>query len=119
TEPTLTELGDGRIWMLIRTNWGEFWSAYSFDGGKYWRILQPSGLPASSSPGLIQRLQSGRLILIWNRPYPDGKSEWPLTGGDGLWSETPVSNHREELSISFSNDDGQTWTKPLVIAHKH
>ncbi|MCK5922295.1 MAG: exo-alpha-sialidase, partial [Methylococcales bacterium] len=32
TEPTLTELKSGRIWMLIRTNWSEFWSAYSDDG---------------------------------------------------------------------------------------
>ena len=26
TEPTVVELRDGRVWMLIRTNWGEFWS---------------------------------------------------------------------------------------------
>lgn len=118
TEPTLTQLNDGRLWMLIRTNWGEFWSAYSNDGGQFWQIIQPSGIPASSAPGLIKRLQSGRLILAWNRPYPEGKTDWPLRGGDNLWSAVPVSNHREELSIAFSNDDGKTWSKPTVIAHR-
>lgn len=118
TEPTLTELDDGRIWMLIRTNWGEFWSGYSHDGGRFWRVLQPSGIPASSAPGLLKRLSSGRLILVWNRPLPEGKDSWPLSGGDGLWSDTPVSNHREELSIAFSEDDGETWSAPVVVARQ-
>jgi sialidase-1 len=118
TEPTVVELKDGRLWLLIRTNWGEFWSAYSHDGGRFWRVIQPSGIPASSAPGMLQRLQSGRLVLLWNRPFPEGKTEWKLSGGDGLWSETPVSNHREELSIAWSTDEGKTWSKPEVIVHK-
>lgn len=119
TEPTLEELADGRIWMLIRTNWGEFWSAYSHDGGQFWRVIQPSGIPASSAPGLLKRLASGRLMLLWNRPYPEGQDSWPLSGGDGIWSDTPVSNHREELSLAFSNDEGKTWTAPVVIARQN
>jgi sialidase-1 len=92
TEPTITELKNGRVWMLIRTNWSEFWSGYSHDGGRSWRILQPSGIPASSAPGLLKRLASGRLLLVWNQPLPEDKDTWPLSGGDGLWSETAVSN---------------------------
>ncbi len=118
TEATITQLNDGRIWSLIRTNWGEFWSGYSYDDGQSWRVLQPSGIPASSAPGLLKRLASGRLLLAWNRPFPEGKQTWPLRGGDGLWSDTPVSNHREELSLAFSDDDGQTWTQPVVIARQ-
>lgn len=119
TEPTVTQLRDGRLWMLIRTNWGEFWSAYSHDDGRFWRVIKPSGIPASSAPGMLRRLRSGRLMLIWNRPYPDGQTEWPLSGGDNLWSATPVSNHREEISITFSDDDGATWSRPIVLAHRH
>lgn len=118
TEATLTELRDGRLWALIRTNWGEFWSGYSHDGGRFWRILQPSGIPASSAPGLLRRLQSGRLLLVWNRPLPEGKTTWPKRGGDGIWSGTPVSNHREELSIAFSEDEGQSWSEPVVLARQ-
>ena len=119
TEPTLTQLKDGRLWMLVRTNWGEFWSAWSNDGGKFWNIIQPSNIAASSAPAMLRRLASGRLMLLWNRPYPEGKSEWPLSGGDNLWSATPVSNHRDELSLAFSDDDGKSWSKPQVIAHSN
>lgn len=118
TEPTLAELRDGRLWMLIRTNWGEFWSGYSHDGGRFWRVLQPSGIPASSAPAMLQRLASGRLLLVWNRPWPEGQSDWPKSGGDGLWSDTPVSNHREQLSLALSDDDGKNWTQPVVIARQ-
>ena len=50
-EPTLAELGDGRLLMLIRTNLGRFWQAFSDDAGRYWRTIQPGQLDASSSPG--------------------------------------------------------------------
>lgn len=119
SEATVTERTDGSLWLLIRTNRGEFWSAESIDGGTTWQNVGPSGIPSASSPGLLKRLQSGRLVLIWNRPLPEGKAEWPLVGGDNLWSATPVSNHREELSIAFSDDEGSTWSKPIVIAHRH
>ena len=115
-EPTLVELKDGRVWMVIRTNWGEFWSAWSHDGGKNWRVLEPSGIAASSAPAIIKRLASGRLALLWNRLYPEGQTTFKLTGGDGLWSEVPVSNHRGELALAFSVDEGKTWTKPAMIA---
>ncbi|MEZ6132140.1 MAG: sialidase family protein [Planctomycetaceae bacterium] len=118
TEPTLVELNDGRLWQLIRTNWGEFWSGYSNNGGRHWQVLQPSGIPASSAPGMLTRLASGRLMLLWNRPLPEGQDSWPLSGGDGLWSETPVSNYREQLSLAFSDDEGTSWTTPVVVARQ-
>jgi len=29
-----------------------------------------------------------------------------------------MSWHRQELSIAFSDDDGQSWTKPVIIARR-
>ncbi len=118
TEATIEELRDGRLWMLIRTNWGRFWQAFSGDGGQSWRDIRPTDIEASSAPGLLKRLASGRLMLCWNRLYPEGTRSFPLTGGDGLWSEVPVSNHREELSVAFSSDDGRTFTTPVVVARR-
>jgi len=115
-ESTLAQLGDGRLWMLLRTNWGKFWQTYSADAGITWDMPTPTDIDASSAPAMIKRLHSGRLVMVWNRYYPEGKKEYPLSGGDGVWSEVPVSNHREELSISFSNDDGKSWTSPVVIS---
>lgn len=116
TEATIEQLRDGRLWMLMRTNWGKFWEAFSDDEGLSWKDFNPTNIDASSAPGLLKRLQSGRLVLVWNRLYPEGKNEYPLRGGDGNWSEVPASNHREELSIMFSNDDGKSWSEPVVIA---
>jgi hypothetical protein len=116
TEATIAQLNDGRIWMLMRTNWGVFWEAYSGNEGLAWGNFNPTKIDAGSAPGILKRLQSGRLVLIWNRFYPEGKTEYPLRGGDGNWSEVAVSNHREELSMMFSGDDGKTWTDPVVIA---
>ncbi len=116
TESTIEQLKDGRLWMLMRTNWGVFWEAYSDNEGLTWKNFKPTKIDASSAPGLVKRLQSGRLFLIWNRVYPEGKNEYRLSGGDGVSSEVAHSNNREELSVMFSEDDGKTWGEPVVIA---
>jgi hypothetical protein len=117
-EPTLAELSDGRLLMLIRTNLGQFWEAYSTDRGRYWRVLRPSQIDASSAPGYLLRLTSGRLALVWNRLSPQEGTGYPRVGGKGQTSEIPASWHRQELSLAFSGDDGQTWTEPVVIARE-
>ena len=116
TESTIVQLNDGRLWMLLRTNWGVFWETYSDNEGLTWKQFKPTKIDASSAPGILKRIQSGRLVLVWNRYFPEGKNEYPLRGGDGSWSEVPVSNHREELSIMFSDDDGKNWSTPIVFA---
>ena len=114
-EPTVSELSDGRLLMLIRTNLGFFWQAFSDDGGRYWRTIGPSRIDASASPGQLVRLRSGRLILVWNRCNPEDWV-WPLGKPEEQTSEFPASLHREELSIAASDDDAQTWSRPIVIA---
>jgi len=116
TEPTVAELSDGRLLMLIRTNLNRFWQAISEDGGRYWRIIQPSSIDASSSPGYLIRLHSGRLVLVWNRLNPEGRVLPRVKPGPH--AEVDASWHREELSISFSEDDGKSWTRPVVIARQ-
>ena len=123
-EGTIVELTDGRIWMLIRTNWDVFWEAISLDEGKSWRIIRPTRIAASSSPGLVQRLHSGRLVLFWNRLMPTGWTQYPRMGGANntnspQWSSVPASASREELSMAFSNDDGLSWSQPIVVAARN
>jgi sialidase-1 len=116
TEPTIAELSDGRLLMLIRTNLDRFWQASSEDGGRYWRTIGPSPIDASSSPGYLLKLHSGRLVLLWNRLNPEGRT-WPKSG-PSVASEGPASWHREELSLAFSEDNAASWTKPLLIARQ-
>lgn len=113
-EATVEQLKDGRLWLLLRTSRDAFWEAFSTDGGLTWKDFRKSGIAASSSPALLKRLASGRLLLLWNRLYPEGK---PETARRALpWSETPASYHREELSLALSEDEGKTWSAPVVIA---
>ncbi|MDD4870916.1 MAG: sialidase family protein [Kiritimatiellae bacterium] len=116
TEPTVAQLSDGRLLMLIRTNLDRFWQAFSEDDGRYWRSFGPSTIDASSSPGHLLRLQSGRLVLLWNRLSPEGQ---PVPRSKpNVAHEVSPSWHREELSLAFSEDDARTWTKPFVIARQ-
>ena len=94
-EPTVAELSDGRLLMLIRTHWGRFWEAFSEDSGLSWRTIRPSRFESSSAPGQLLKLQSGRLAFISN-------------GKVG----------RQELFLAFSEDDAKSWTKPTVIARQ-
>jgi sialidase-1 len=116
-EATVAGLSDGRLLMLLRTGLDRFWEAYSDDGGRYWRELRPSQIDASSAPGYLLRLASGRLALAWNRLYPEGKSTIARRD-DSDFTEVPTSWQREELSLAFSQDDAKTWTKPVVVARQ-
>ena len=100
-EPTLAQLRDGRLWMLIRTYRGCFSEAYSDDEGLTWKDVRPSEIEASGSPGQLRRLHSGRLVLFWNRFIDKAKR----------------TGRREQLSMAFSEDDGRTWTEPVVVGY--
>lgn len=114
-EPAIVQLKDGRIWMLIRTTLGTFYESHSSDLGLTWSTPTPTPIEASTAPPMLERLESGRLMLAWNRPNLEGKDSHPLRGGDNQWSAKPASNQRSELSIAFSSDDGKTWSPPAVL----
>ena len=99
-EPTVAELSDGRLLMLIRTHWGRFWEAFSEDEGLSWRTIRPSQIESNSSPGHLLKLRSGRLVLATN----DAE-------GGAYFMEG-----RKRLFLRFSDDDAKTWTKPTLIA---
>ena len=77
-------------------------------------LIKPSGIDASSAPGWVERLKSGRLVFVWNRSKLEG-AEKTTSFWSGQAHEVPAPGHREELSIAFSEDDGQSWTAPVVL----
>jgi hypothetical protein len=116
-EGTLAELADSRLLMLIRTSLDRFWQAYSEDHGFHWREWGPSRIDASAAPGQLHRLASGRLVLVWNRLYPEGATTFRRSGPSDAYGRA-VSGNRTELSVSCSDDDAKTWTVPTVIARQ-
>jgi len=112
-EPTVVELGNGRLMMLMRTSLDQFWRAYSEDHGLTWLTVEPSGIDASSAPGHLLRLASGRIVLFWNRLAPEDGGPYLIRRQP--FTHRPASWHRRELSMAFSEDDGKSWSKPTVI----
>lgn len=102
-EPTIVQLRDGRLWMLTRTITGKLWQSFSIDDGVTWTKATPSTL---SCGGVLYmtKLDSGRLVLVWNR------ADWAADSRDHF----PKDFHH--ISISLSDDDGETWHTPVVFA---
>lgn len=113
-EASVVERRDGSVWMLLRTCDDVFYQSVSTDGGRSWSAMTPTAIDASSSPGIVKRLASGRLVLAWNRLHPVGRPDYPRRGGQHSTRE--ASWHREELSLAFSDDDGASWSEPVVVA---
>jgi hypothetical protein len=102
--------------MLLRTNLDFLYQSFSEDRGHSWSNLSPTAIDASSAPAICKRLASGKLALVWNRLNLEGQTITERRGGE--LSDRPASWQRAELSMAFSNDDGKTWTKPIVIARQ-
>ncbi|MGC9316800.1 MAG: sialidase family protein [Armatimonadota bacterium] len=96
-EPSVVELRDGRVWMLIRTKLGRFLQSYSSDGGLTWSSPEDSRFRSPNSPCQVVRLSGGNLAIAWNNTMG--------TTGD-----------RQALSVALSRDDGESWTEPVVCA---
>lgn len=98
SEPTVLELPDGRIWMLMRTQSGCQWESFSEDEGIRWSAPRPSRFPSSSAPAVWLKLRDGRICLIWN-------------------NATFAPYARTSLAIAVSDDAGYTFHGYREIAH--
>jgi hypothetical protein len=96
-EPTIVELNDGRLWMLIRTQTGKMYESFSKDGAE-WSAAVESKFYGSNSPAMFRRLDDGRLFVVWNNAQVAPKVE-----GQGVYSG------RDALHVAVSADDGKTW----------
>ena len=99
-EGTLVQLKDGRLWTLLRSYHGFFYETFSSDDGHTWAPIPPrrSKIASTGSPGMLKRLSDGSLVLLYNAIPTKGYER------------------REELFVSFSEDEGESWTKPFVVA---
>lgn len=96
-EPTILELKDGRVWMLIRTQAGYLYESFSADGVN-WEEAKPSRFPSSNSPAFPIRLEDGRVVVFWNNCEMP-----PRVGKDGVYGG------RDALHAAISDDEGKTW----------
>jgi hypothetical protein len=92
-EHQFTLLKDGSLMSIARFR-GGLRRAYSFDAGKSWTDFEPvPGIgPSPSSKARIMKLESGRLLLLYNN-----------------------AEDRSHMTAALSDDDGRTWPYKVVI----
>ncbi|MGM9509211.1 exo-alpha-sialidase [Larkinella sp. GY13] len=94
-EPGLVALKD-RLMMIIRTDAGVQYAAYSTDQGQTWSPSQPTTIASPVSPATIARIPAtGDLLMVWNN--------------NGNQEGNPIKGRRTPLNIAVSKDEGQTW----------
>lgn len=102
-EPTVIELNDGRLWMLMRTSQDTHYSSWSDDGGLTWSASEPSPFYGTITMPTLGRLADGRMLFLWCNTTP-----LPEQGGtNGVWDD--VFTNRDVIHAAISEDDGKTW----------
>jgi hypothetical protein len=97
-EPTILQLADGRVWMLLRTQTGFLYESFSKDGA-VWSPAKKSRFHSSTSPAALERLPDGRIAVVWNNcEMPPRSNKAGVYGG------------RDALHAAISDDEGKTWT---------
>lgn len=96
-EPTLVELPNRHLVMLIRPEWGggtTLYRADSFDGGRTWpEVAQKTDIPNPSSKATLLSLGGNKVALIHN----------------------PNPRHRSPLSLWISCDGMKTWPYKRIL----
>ncbi len=96
-EPSVVQLQDGRVWMLIRTQTGWMYESFSKDGAE-WSPTTRSRFCSSNSPAWLVRTSNGRLVVFWNNCENTSRID-----------KAGVYTNRDALHAAVSNNEGQSW----------
>jgi predicted neuraminidase len=95
-EPSLVELADGEVLMILRSGASHHYESRSRDGGVTWSDPVPSALTGHNTPSALLRLQQNPREII------------------AVWNNAPLI--RNPLVTSVSGDGGKTWSTPRIVA---
>lgn len=93
-EPTIAELRNGTLMMVLRTNDSHLWTSLSTDKGETWSVPEQQEMKAGATSHNLFRISDGRVALTHN--------ECEL----GL---------RTPLTMRVTSD-GETWSEPIILA---
>ena len=95
-EPTIVEREPDELYCFLRNKSGHLYETISHDGGKTWATPAKTSIPSPESMCRLLKLQSGRVILIWN-------------------NESSITQRpRYPLVVALSEDGCKSWGKPCV-----
>lgn len=90
SEPVLTLLPNGELYMLARTSLDYLWEYRSKDGGKTWSEGKASPFHATLTTPNFLRLGDGRVLLFWCNTIP-----------------MPEENHRGRINVFDFHERGE------------
>ncbi|WP_164821745.1 sialidase family protein [Paenibacillus koleovorans] len=102
-------VGGDRVFMTIRTPEGHLWSTRSEDDGKTWEQPAPMPLVHPDAPSMIFHLSDGKTLVVFhhNRHHDLNYA--------GLGDKAEIMKDRSEMWVSFSEDEGLTWSEPRFL----
>ncbi len=103
SEPTVVELKNGRLWMLIRAQTGVLWESFSDDRGETWSSARGSMLPSSNAPATAFRMSNGDIAVAWNAHVRSNYARQSLVVG--LTSDGQTFQGLRELDLTDFTDD--------------
>ena len=113
-EPTLIELKNGKLMMILRTSTDYHYITYSDDYGDNWTRPEPTDFHSTLTNPFLMRLSDGKILFFYNntKPLPEldkTKVFPPLWQDeiDGVWED--VFTNRDSNCIAVSSDEGETW----------
>ena len=107
-EHMIVERKDHSLWMLVRMKYG-LGESVSLDRGKTWSTLVASKIKHPSSRFFIQKLISGRILLIKHGRQIDSFDKDNKKFLHESWFG------RNQLTAWLSDDEGVTWKGGLII----
>ncbi len=93
-EPSVTEVAPNKLYMIMRTNLGRYFQAWSYDCGETWTRPQPSHLAGTHAPAQVRTLPNGHLLCVFTQ-----QSEEEIRRGF----------IRSRLSSAVSCTGGKVW----------
>ena len=103
SEPTVCELQNGVLWMLIRAQTGFLWESFSSDKGQTWEPAIPSQLPSSNAPATSLKLSNGRIAVVWNNHIESNYARQSLV--IGLTYDGKTFQGLREIDFTDFSDD--------------
>ncbi len=96
-EPSIVQLADGEILMILRSGGAHHYEARSRDGGHSWSSPVPSALAGSNTPTALWRNERkpDEIVAVWNS---DPLNRWPLVA-------------------AISSNGGRSWSTPRILAN--
>jgi hypothetical protein len=139
--PDILETGDGRLWVLWRSNrsgQAEAWFTISGDGGVTWSPPSSAGPVGADARPVMAQVSDGKIWIAWRgvnyRTTADGGLTWSTTGTLGapdghptlfqayngrLWViySSATGGHDPCVTLwgTTSPDAGLTWSSPREL----